>query len=331
MPRWLSRLWHHHKMEVILGLVFAVLFGVAWEVGKHTWLHAVHVEPERLSAGTVRVITAIKMENAAQRIAVENWQKDHPNVLVVKDVALLRMGSGFAVTDDGWIVTARHVVSRPLPPLLAATGAIPYFIVVYPKDEERVAAIVEADERFDTALLRTFEPPQGRYLVIGNPEHVRALDRVTVSGYPTAADYSSPFDSTVTEGEVSKVGKDSPRGTVFHITAPVGAGNSGGPLIDRHGKVIGIALGTTVEDRTIGIAGSVEPAAKMLARRHVVLPVRYERQEVARRWLLVAIAASVVSLFFAFFGVALRSFWRRRFKAESSPPMPVSGFARSRS
>src|SRR5688572_9724707 len=99
MRRRLSELWHHHRMEVILGLVFAVVFGVAWEVGKHSWLHAVHVEPERLAAGTVRVITAIRMENAAQRVVVESLQKDHPNVLIVGDVALLRMGSGFAVTD----------------------------------------------------------------------------------------------------------------------------------------------------------------------------------------------------------------------------------------
>jgi hypothetical protein len=55
----ISEFSREHKWEIILSLVFAVLFGVVWEVGKHTLEHAAHVGPDRLAAGTVRVMTAI--------------------------------------------------------------------------------------------------------------------------------------------------------------------------------------------------------------------------------------------------------------------------------
>src|SRR5215213_10108887 len=127
-----------HKWEIILGLVFAVLFGIAWEVGKHTLEDAEQVPPDRLAAGTVRVALAILLENDAQRRAAAEWQKTHPAVITTDDAAFLKMGSGFAVSDQGWIVTARHVINTTsVAPLLASTGATPFVLVNYPPETER--------------------------------------------------------------------------------------------------------------------------------------------------------------------------------------------------
>lgn len=312
-----------HKWEIILGLVFAVLFGVAWEVGKHTLEHASHVPPDRLAAGTVRVALTIILEDDAQRKAVAEWQKTHPAVIATEFAAFLKMGSGFAVSDEGWIVTARHVVSTTsLAPLLEATGATPFVIVNYPPGTERRAAVVDQDSATDTAILKTSNAPPERYLVIGDPEEVHRLDHVLAAGYPSAADFASVMEPTLTAGEISKVGEEEPIGKVFQTTAPIGPGNSGGPLLDAEGRVIGVNIGVPPNrDLSIGFAVSIERAKRMLAARGAALPSSYEHQGILRQpWFVWVASLSLVALLLGYFGVALRSLWRRRFKNESDPP-----------
>jgi|GEM_PF-2180380 len=321
----LKEFFREHKWEIILGLVFAVLFGVVWELAKHTHEQISRVSPDRLGAGTVRVMTAIRLRNDAQRKVMAEWVKDHPSAIAEKDFAILRWGSGFAVSDDGWIVTAHHVVNMKSPklaPLLAKIGEKPFLVVLYPPREERAATLVDRDAVHDTAILKVVNAPPNTFLVLGETEERHRLERVFAAGYPGAADFSSPFEPTITAGEITKAGVQEPFGQIFQITAPIGPGNSGGPLLDAGGRAIGINVGTPAgRDMAIAFAMSIEHAAKMLEKRGVELPTSYETQGVLRQPLVVwTTIVAAAALFFAYFGVSLRSFWRRRFKTEADPP-----------
>ena len=327
MRRSVAEFSREHKWEIILGLVFAVLFGVAWEVVKVGLERAEHVTPERLAAGTVRVIVAINLLDDAQRKAVAEWRKQHPGAVATNDFAFLQMGSGFSVTDDGWIVTARHVVRMSrIAPLLAATHAKPYFVVVYPPSTDRRATLIEEDPKSDTAILKTANPPRHSFLVLGEPERVQRLDRVVAAGYPSAADYSSPFEPSMTAGEISKIGEADPIGITFQTTAPISSGNSGGPLIDSEGHVIALNVAIPTEkDIMLTFAVPVDHAHRLLERHGVKLPRAYEHQGIVRQpWFAWGFGIAIVALLFAQFGVSLRAFWRRRLKIDAD--LPYAGF-----
>lgn len=138
-------------------------------------------------------------------------------------------GSGFFVHEDGFIVTNAHVVSQASE------------ISVTTSDGRRlVADVVGADEATDLALLRTRESGPFPILPLGDSTQVRPGDWVVAIGNPFGLNHS------VTAGIISAVGRRevTPRGLVYadflQFDAAINLGNSGGPLIDIYGQVIGV-------------------------------------------------------------------------------------------
>lgn len=135
-------------------------------------------------------------------------------------------GTGFAVTGDGHVLTNHHVIEGCLR-LEALVG----------KERIRSVDVLATDPYADLALVKlekTFDATasfrDGPTLQLGEP--------VMVAGYPMRHVVSTSF--TVTTGIVSAmVGIDDYAGEL-QISAPVQPGNSGGPLLDRAGNVIGV-------------------------------------------------------------------------------------------
>ncbi|MEM7120884.1 MAG: trypsin-like peptidase domain-containing protein [Pseudomonadota bacterium] len=135
-------------------------------------------------------------------------------------------GTGFAVTGDGHVLTNHHVIDGCLR-LEALVG----------KERVKSVDVLAVDPYADLALVkldRTFDATapfrDGPTLQLGEP--------VMVAGYPMRHVVSTSF--TVTTGIISAmVGIDDYAGEL-QISAPVQPGNSGGPLLDRAGNVIGI-------------------------------------------------------------------------------------------
>jgi S1-C subfamily serine protease/tetratricopeptide (TPR) repeat protein len=320
----MRELWHEHKWEIILGLVFAVLFGVAWEAAKLAVEKADHVGPDRLAAGTVRVMVAVNLRNDAQRRAVEEWSKQH-DVIATPDFAILQMASGFAVSDDGWIVTAAHVVrTKRHAPLLATLGEPAYVVVHYPSGEEARATIVETNERADTSVLKSAHVPKDHFLVLGDAGEAHRLDRVLAIGYPDVGDFFSMAEPTMTSGEISKVAEQDFGGRVFQTTAPIRRGNSGGPLVDAESRVIGINVSMPKEEGTqTEFAFSIEPAKEILKKQKAKLPHHYEREGLLRQPAVWWAGLSSVGVFLALYaGIVMRPLWRRLFAGEPG----VAGF-----
>ncbi|MBL8702674.1 MAG: Do family serine endopeptidase [Alphaproteobacteria bacterium] len=136
------------------------------------------------------------------------------------------LGSGFVIDPDGYIVTNNHVVSQ------ANT------IMVRLEDErEFPARLVGRDARSDLALLKIDAPSPLPAVALGDSDTAQIGDWVIAVGNPFG------LGGTVTAGIVSARGRDigsGPDDQFIQVDAPINRGNSGGPLFDQDGKVIGV-------------------------------------------------------------------------------------------
>ncbi len=150
------------------------------------------------------------------------------------------LGSGFVVSSEGYIITNAHVVEDNG---TRASSVSVMFKNADGTDSTKVpATIVGIDETSDVALLRIdpAKAPQLLALTLGDSSAVQVGEPVVAIGNPLG------YDFTVTSGIVSAVNRnlESPNGSVIpdgiQTDAAINSGNSGGPLFNAHGEVIGI-------------------------------------------------------------------------------------------
>ncbi|WP_412060863.1 trypsin-like peptidase domain-containing protein [Rubrivirga sp. IMCC45206] len=149
------------------------------------------------------------------------------------DGAQSGLGSGAFVSADGYVVTNNHVIE----------DADELRVVLY-DGRELEAEVVGADAFSDLAVLRV-EGDDFPALAFGDSDALRVGQWVLAFGSPLSADLSN----TVTSGIVSSLGRFSgapdPRGrptisTYIQTDAAVNPGNSGGPLVNLRGEIVGI-------------------------------------------------------------------------------------------
>ncbi len=136
-------------------------------------------------------------------------------------------GSGFFISEDGYLVTNNHVVSD---------GQA--YTVVLSDGTELEAKLVGKDSRTDLALLKVDVPARKfTYVSFADDSKVRVGDWVVAVGNPFG------LGGTVTAGIVSARGRDigsGPYDDYIQVDAAVNRGNSGGPTFDLNGQVVGI-------------------------------------------------------------------------------------------
>ncbi len=133
------------------------------------------------------------------------------------------LGSGFFISNDGYILTNNHVVDEAKEILVTLTDS-----------REFKARVIGTDERTDIALLK-IEAKEVIPLVIGDPKTLKKGQWVLAIGSPFG------LDATVTSGIISAIGRDTGDYLPFIQTdVAVNPGNSGGPLLNLNGEVIGV-------------------------------------------------------------------------------------------
>ena len=147
------------------------------------------------------------------------------------------VGSGFIISPDGDIMTNAHVVD----------GADEILVTLTDKREFK-AKLVGVDKRTDVALVKIDAKQPLPVVQIGDSSKVKVGEWVVAIGSPFG------LENTVTAGIVSAKGRDTGDYTPFIQTdVAVNPGNSGGPLIDMRGQVIGI--NSQIYSRTGGFMG----------------------------------------------------------------------------
>ena len=140
-------------------------------------------------------------------------------------------GSGFIVSADGYVVTNNHVIS------LDQKGAADNVMVTMADGTEYTARIVGRDPDSDIAVLKIDARAPLPFVQFGQSGKARAGDWVIAIGNPFG------FGGTVTSGIVSSVNRNTGSGAYQHYIqtdASINSGNSGGPMFDMRGNVIGI-------------------------------------------------------------------------------------------
>jgi serine protease Do len=136
----------------------------------------------------------------------------------------LGSGTGFFITEDGYLITNAHVVQGGTAVrLVTAAGLIS-------------AKVVKADAANDIALLKT----EGKFaaLRVAASRMVKLGNTVATVGFPNID--LQGFEPKLAKGEIASLSGIQDDARYFQISVPVQPGNSGGALVDERGNVIGI-------------------------------------------------------------------------------------------
>ena len=135
-------------------------------------------------------------------------------------------GSGFIIDAEGYIATNQHVIA----------GA-EEIVVTLQSGEQLDAAVIGQDGRTDLALIKVDAPPELIALEFGDSDRARVGEWVLAIGNPFG------LGGTATAGIISARGRDirsGPYDDYLQIDAPINSGNSGGPVFNTAGEVIGV-------------------------------------------------------------------------------------------
>jgi len=177
-------------------------------------------------------------------------------------------GTGFIIDEDGYILTNHHVIETA------------DRINVRLADGRTLRAErVGSDPDTDIALIKVNSPRPLPHAVLGDSDTLRVGEWVLAIGNPLA------YEHTVTVGVVSFIGRklfDSSLDRYIQTDAAINFGNSGGPLINSRGEVIGINAAISSRASNIGFAVPINQAS-------AILPQLRDKGRVSRGYIGVAL------------------------------------------
>jgi serine protease Do len=173
-------------------------------------------------------------------------------------------GTGFIIDADGYILTNQHVVELAEKLTVRLTDG-----------RHLRARIIGADTETDIALLKVDAQQPLPFAAVGNSDRLRVGEWVVAIGNPLA------YEHTVTVGVVSFIGRklfDTSLDRYIQTDAAINFGNSGGPLINVQGEVVGINAAISSRAPNIGFAVPINQAT-------AILPQLVEKGRVSRGYL----------------------------------------------
>jgi len=227
---------------------------------------------ERASPGVVNIATSRTVMQNAPRSLEEfffgtpfgnphNFEGP-PNEGIPRKVPSL--GSGFVISEDGYIVTNNHVIEN-----------VDKITVIFADKSELEATVVGRDPKTDIALIRVESDEKLFALPLGDSSAVRPGEWVVAIGNPFGLEH------TVTAGIISAKHRVIGAGSYddyIQTDAAINPGNSGGPLLSLTGEVIGINTAINPQANTIGFAVPIDMAK-------AILPQLRTAGHVTRGWL----------------------------------------------
>lgn len=219
---------------------------------------------EAVAPAVVNIATD-RIQERAGFLSLEDWMMGRPRRWQQKSRSL---GTGFVVDPEGFVITNAHVVAQ------GATIHVkfrPAGGVEDPADEGLEADVVATDTRSDLALLKIRGKGPFPFVEMGSSHDLLIGEPAIAIGNPFG------FSNTVTAGVISAVNRtlQLPQGTVegmIQTDASIDPGNSGGPLLNIHGQVVGLNTAVFREGRNIAFAIPVDRLKAVLG--GLIDPVR---------------------------------------------------------
>ena len=168
-------------------------------------------------------------------------------------------GTGFAISNDGFIATCAHVVT-------SSTR-----IQVIANNQRATAKLVAIDWEKDLAILKT-DLLTLKPLTLAASKEITLAQDIMVVGYPLTDELGTGVK--ITTGIVSGIVNKGARGDMISIDASLNPGNSGGPILNQQGEVIGIAsmkLSSGGSVDSVGFANPIQQLKDLIEHKKIKL------------------------------------------------------------
>jgi serine protease Do len=213
-PTFMLKLWRNNKSALAVAASFALLAMVS--------VYSIQHNTKQNGSYEVMSRELVKIKNSQNNL-IRNLKNNKPTTVPVTPAKV--GGTGFALTTNGYICTNLHVINGADSVYVQNSKGDAYKAkVVYQDPQYDLAIIKIVDQNFST--LSTL-PYKLKNSTIGMGEDVYTL------GFPKD-------DAVLGEGYVSSKTGHGGDTTAYQVSIPVNPGNSGGPLLDNHGNVIGL-------------------------------------------------------------------------------------------
>jgi len=197
--------------------------------------------------GLVVVGDTGQRDNKTKKIVKKKEPKKQEPKIIAKDNEIVpaASGSGFYITSSGYILTNNHVIEGCRKVSLTHNG------------KEFEANVIAADSKNDLAILKSKVRPNRFYKI--SREDPKLLENVIIAGYPLGKRVSAAIKTS--KGSVTSLAGYGDNYSNFQTDAALNQGNSGGPIMNESGNVIGVAVanfgkGAGVESFNFGIKSS---------------------------------------------------------------------------
>ena len=212
-----------------------------------------------------------------------------PAVVTVK--AGDKTGSGFFINSEGYILTNAHVVrgEKKLRVLLANKSELP-------------AVIIAIADKADVALLKVAKN-NVPVLRIGESKKLRQADAVLILGAPQGLSF------TASRASIGAIEREENGVKYIQIDGPVNPGNSGGPVINMRGEVVGITTAMLQNAQSIGFALPIDTVYEFLKKQPVTLDVPLDNELMALQGVAEKVKPSIASDIDAGSGIGYALLW----------------------
>ena len=200
---------------------------------------------ERLFRNLDNIVQKAASKHQADWIAKQKKKKDSGLDIADNEIVPASSGSGFFVSRVGHVISNNHVIE----------GCQTVNVIYHGKEFK--ANIVAVDKINDLAILKTDIRPEKVYSI--SKEDPQLLEQVIVAGYPLGKKVSESIKAST--GTVTALAGSGDNYSEFQTDAALNSGNSGGPIIDNFGNVVGVAVSKIqsegVEGFNFGVKSSI--------------------------------------------------------------------------
>ncbi len=206
-------------------------------------------EPATLRDRLAATMTSEQLAEGQRRAAAfqrrnevgQNDTNSPADVRIDEREAIRSSGTGFFISEDGFLITNEHVVKDATQVRLSTSAGLTF------------AKIVRVDSANDLALLKA----QGKFaaLPVAASRTVRLGNSVATVGFPNIG--LQGFAPKLAKGEIASLSGAQDDARYFQISVPVQPGNSGGALVDERGNVVGVVSAKLSARAALAASGSL--------------------------------------------------------------------------